>query len=473
MSLLALGAVLEGRRDYRIIDGNLDDEPIASIGELIGRDGSDTVLGVTVMPGPQLADAVPLCRELKRRHPRLTVVWGGYFPSQHWQACLRSDVVDYVVRGHGDRVFDELLASLDGGGADPADIPGLAHRDDGEPRSGPPAAVPNPDKLPDWNYDRVEMPAYLRSTFLGRATVGAHTSYGCPFFCNFCAVVTMVEGRWMAQSAERVADTFAEHRRRWGVDAVELTDNNFFVSEARVAEFSQRVRPLEMAWWGEGRIDTMLRFSTETWRAMRDAGLRMVFLGAESGSSETLQRMDKGGRMSPEKTLELVRLMDEMGIVPELSFVLGSPPDPEGDAAETMEFIRRIKKINPATEIILYLYTPVPLAGELLHEAAASGFAFPETLEEWVSRDWLDFVQRRSRTLRWIRPTLTQRVRDFERVLNAYYPTTTMTTLTGARRAVLRSLAAWRYHSKIYRWPVELMAVHRLIAYQRPETKGF
>jgi hypothetical protein len=138
-----------------------------------------------------------------------------------------------------------------------------------------------------------------------------------------------------------------------------------------------------------------------------------------------------------------------------------------------MEFIRRIKKINPATEIILYLYTPVPLAGELLHEAAASGFAFPETLEEWVSRDWLDFVQRRSRTLRWIRPTLTQRVRDFERVLNAYYPTTTMTTLTGARRAVLRSLAAWRYHSKIYRWPVELMAVHRLIAYQRPETKGF
>jgi radical SAM superfamily enzyme YgiQ (UPF0313 family) len=71
------------------------------------------------MPGPQLADAVPLCRELKRRHPRLTVVWGGYFPSQHWQACLMSDCVDYVVRGHGEWVFDELLTSLEGGGTDP------------------------------------------------------------------------------------------------------------------------------------------------------------------------------------------------------------------------------------------------------------------------------------------------------------------------------------------------------------------
>jgi radical SAM superfamily enzyme YgiQ (UPF0313 family) len=472
MSLLALGAVLEGRREYSIVDGNLEDDPVATLHELIGTDATDVVLGVTVMPGPQLADAVPLCRELKRRHPRLTVVWGGYFPSQHWQACLRSDMVDYVVRGHGERVFDELLTSLEEA-TDPGEIPGLARRCGDEPSSGPPAAIPDPDRLPEWSYDRIDMPAYLRSTFLGRATVGAHTSYGCPFFCNFCAVVTMVEGRWLAQSAERAADTFAEYRRRWNVDAVELTDNNFFVSEARVAEFSQRVRPLEMAWWGEGRIDTMLRFSPETWRAMRDAGLRMVFLGAESGSAQTLKRMDKGGRMAPEKTLELVRLMREVGIVPELSFVLGSPPDPEGDAAETMEFIRRIKLINPATEIILYLYTPVPLAGELLDEAAASGFGFPETLDEWVSRDWLDFVQRRSRTLRWIRPTLTQKIREFERVLNAYHPTTTMTTLTGARRALLRSLAAWRYHTRLYRWPVELAAVQRLIAYQRPETTGF
>ena len=473
MSLLAIDAVLGRGREVVIVDGNLEPDPLGALHELADKAAGETLLGVTVMPGPQLEHAVPLCRELKRRHPALTIVWGGYFPSQHWDVCLRSAFVDYVVRGHGEQTFADLLAGLENGAPAPADIPGLAYRKGGDPTTNPGAPVPHPGELPDWNYDRIEMARYLRSTFLGRATVAAHTSYGCPYFCNFCAVVTMVNGRWKAQSAERVAATFADYHRRWGVDAVELTDNNFFVDESRVADVAERIRPLDMAWWGEGRIDTLLGFDPTTWRAMADSGLRMVFLGAESGSAETLERMDKGGRMSPEKTLELVRLMREFGIVPELSFVLGNPPDPEQDAAQTIEFVREVKRVNPASEIILYLYTPVPLAGALFDEAAASGFSFPETLDEWVSADWLDFAQRRSRTMRWIRPTLTQKIREFERVLNAYYPTTTMPGLKGVRRTALRALASWRYHSGVYRWPIELAAAHRLIRYQRPETSGF
>lgn len=473
MSLLAVGAVLEGRREYRIVDGNLDPDPLEILDGLVRDAPADTVLGVTVMPGPQLEEAAPLCEELKRRHPALTVVWGGYFPSQHWDSCLRSPFVDLVVRGHGELIFERLLESLEHGGSGLDGIPGLAWRDGGEPRSAPLPEVPRPDELPDWNLDRVDMGSYLRPTFLGRRTVAAHTSYGCPFTCGFCAVVTMVGGRWLAQSAERVARTFATYRDRYGVDAVEVADNNFFVHEGRAAEVAERVRGLDMAWWGEARVDTMLRFAPETWRVLKESGLKMVFMGAESGSEATLGRMRKGGGVSPEATLELVRLMGSFSIVPELSFVLGNPPDPEGDAAATLELIRRVKRANPATEIILYLYTPVPLAGELLEEASRRGFAFPDTLEAWVSRDWLDFAQRRGRASSWIRPTLQQRVREFERVLNAYYPTTTMTSLTGFRRSLLRLLAGWRYHARVYRWPLELAALHRLMAYQRPETTGF
>jgi hypothetical protein len=39
----------------------------------------------------------------------------------------------------------------------------------------------------------------------------------------------------------------------------------------------------------------------------------------------------------------------------------GNPPDPEADAGATLEFIRRIKKTNPASEIVIYIYSPVPL----------------------------------------------------------------------------------------------------------------
>jgi hypothetical protein len=65
------------------------------------------------------------------------------------------------------------------------------------------------------------------------------------------------------------------------------------------------------------------------------------------------------------------------------------------------------------------------------------------------------------------------RVRNFERVLNAFYPTVTDRRLTGARRALLRAASAWRYALRVYSAPYELRALHRLMRYQRPETTGF
>jgi anaerobic magnesium-protoporphyrin IX monomethyl ester cyclase len=472
MSLLALGALLEGRHDYAIIDGNLEGDPLAVLDRTITQRGAK-VLAVTVMPGPQLADAAPICRQLKARHPALTVVWGGYFPTQHYDVCLRADYVDYVVRGHGEEAFIALLDVLAKGGS-PVALPGLAYRDQtGEIVASPPAPIPHPDKLPDFPYHRVEMGRYVRPTFMGKRTLPHHSSYGCPFFCNFCAVVNMVNGRWLAQSAERTANTVRGLVTQWNLDAVEFYDNNFFTHEARIAEFSQRIMDLEIAWWGEGRIDTMIAYSDRTWELMRDSGLRMVFLGAESGSDETLKRMDKGGRASTQKTLEIAAKMAHYDIVPEMSFVVGNPPDPRTDVEQTIAFIRRVKQVNPRTEVIIYVYTPVPLSGELYEQARADGFTFPETLEGWISDDWQDFVQRRSANMPWMKDPIRKRVRNFERVLNAYYPTVTDAKLGDLWRGVLRTVSAWRYHAKVYAYPLELRALHKLLRYQRPETTGF
>ena len=183
MSLLALGALLEGRHPYRIVDGNLEADPLAALDQAIGENGAD-ILGVTVMPGPQLNAAVPTCRALKARHPTLTIVWGGYFPTQHWEACLRSDFVDYVVRGHGEVVFQALLDTLRRGD-DPSGLPGLACR---SPFTIPhsqfpnsqfpnsPAPIPHPDHLPDFPYHRVDVARYVRPTFMGRRTLPHHSS---------------------------------------------------------------------------------------------------------------------------------------------------------------------------------------------------------------------------------------------------------------------------------------------------------
>lgn len=473
MSLLAVGALLEGEHEYTIVDANVESDPLAAIGRLVREQGAD-ILAVTVMPGPQISHAVPECRQLKLMHPDLTIVWGGYFPTQHYDVCLGAGYVDYVVRGHGEVVFKALIDALRAG-TDPTTIPGLAYRDrlTGDIRSNDMAPIPHPNLMPEFPYHRVDVSGYVRPTFMGQRTLPHHSSYGCPFHCNFCAVVNMVGGRWMAQSATRTADLVRTFVERWDVDAVEFYDNNFFVHEKRTADFSEQIMDLGINWWGEGRIDTMIKYSDRTWELLRDSGLKMVFLGAESGSDETLKLMNKGGTASTEKTLEIARKMKHYGIVPEFSFVLGNPPDPEADVRSTMEFIRRVKRVNPDVEIILYMYTPVPLAGELYDQAKARGFQFPETLEGWISPDWQDFLQRRSAHVPWMHDPLRREVRNFERVLNAYYPTATDPKLNGVWRWILKASSAGRYHLRLYQHPIELRALQKLLAYQRPETSGF
>src|SRR5205085_6120690 len=204
----------------------------------------------------------------------------------------------------------------------------------------------------------------------------------------------------------------------------------------------ERITPLGMAWWALGRIDELMRYSDATWQKMKASGLKMVFCGAESGSAEVLKRMNKGGKVTPSMTLELAKRMQTYGVVPEYSFVLGSPPDPAADIQQTIEFIRHVKEVNPATEIIMYIYTPVPLEGTLYEEAKALGFKFPDTLEGWVSGDWRQFALRRDPHNPWLNVDTRREIRDFERVLNAYYPTVTDTRLGGARRVALRALSS-------------------------------
>ncbi len=471
MSLLALAARLEGRHEYVIVDANLEADAVGRIVAL-GRARKLTAIGVTVMPGPQLAQAVPDSRRLKAALPDVPIVWGGYFPSQHARTCLLDEAVDFCVRGQGEDTLLELVELLLRGGS-PAAILGLSWKDGTRVVDNPRRPLVALDGLPDWPYERVPMERYLHRHYLGQRVGTHHSSYGCPFACSFCAVVELVQQRWLAESPARVERVLRTQRERYGIDAVQFHDMDFFISEPRAAEIAERLGRLGLTWWALGRVDELSRYADKTWQTLRASGLKMVFAGAESGSDEVLKRMNKGGQSAAHLAVDLVRRLRSLGIVPEFSFVLGNPPDPEQDVDTTLEFIRKLKVANPATEVILYMYTPVPRDGTLDAHARALGFRFPDTLDGWLRGDWQDFALRRDPHTPWLNPRLQAKVRGFERVLNAWYPTSTDLRLTGWRRATLRALGSWRYHLRAYRHPLELRALQRVVGYQRPETAGF
>jgi anaerobic magnesium-protoporphyrin IX monomethyl ester cyclase len=474
ISLLSLGAVLEGKYDYEIVDGNLLSDPGNQLLEIL-KEKKATALGMTVMPGPQLNRAVPLAKKIKQALPDLPVIWGGYFPTQHADVILKSDYVDYAVISQGEQTLMELLDALRHRGG-LSGINGLAYKKNGQIIKNPPRTLTALDEFPLLPYHRVDVEKYIQNNYVGTRTIDQNSSFGCPFACNFCAIVSMTNRRWLPETPVRMAQNLKLLKDRYGVNAAQYHDMDFFISEQRVVEFADRIKDYGLTWWALGRIDELSRYKDSTWRLMKKSGLKMIFCGAESGSDEMLERMNKGGQASTQLTLDLAVKMKSYGIVPEYSFVLGNPPEPERDIEITFDFIRKLKKLNPATELILYTYTPVPMdagSGDLYERAKAAGFRFPTTLEEWVTYPWNQFALRREPKTPWLDNSIYRKVRNFERVINAYYPTTTDMKLTGLRRALLKTLGGWRYHLKFYEHPLELRALQRLIAYQRPETSGF
>jgi hypothetical protein len=198
----------------------------------------------------------------------------------------------------------------------------------------------------------------------------------------------------------------------------------------------------------------------------------MIFMGAESGSDETLARMNKGGKASTTATLEIARILKNYEIVPEFSFILGNPPDPDADIKTTVNFIKQIKRVNEVTEIILYLYSPEPVEGTMLTAATSGGFQFPRTLEEWTTPEWKDFAHRHNPHTPWLRPEHRRLVTEFGQVLNAYYPTSTNPHLVGWRGSLVRAVASWRYHTNFYHYPLELKVLDKLLGYQRQDTRA-
>ncbi len=110
LALLAIGSELDPEI-YEIvtIDGRLDADADSAV--LSNIEGA-VCLGVTVLTGAPISDALRISRAAKRARPDLPVVWGGWHPSMFARECLVEPSVDVTVRGQGEETFAEIVSRL-------------------------------------------------------------------------------------------------------------------------------------------------------------------------------------------------------------------------------------------------------------------------------------------------------------------------------------------------------------------------
>ncbi|MGH9470853.1 MAG: B12-binding domain-containing radical SAM protein [Terriglobia bacterium] len=468
LAALALAAMIEGREEYCIVDGNLDPNPPGTIQQLLETRPVE-LLAVSVMPGPQMVAAMETCRAVRSTHPRTPIVWGGYFPSIYTDTALNAPYVDFAVRGQGEETFVELISALRGKRS-LSSIPGLSFKETGGThRHNSNRPMKSLDCFPWSPFHRIEAQKYVLPTFLGKRTAVHQASIGCPFRCNFCGVISAFGSQEKMESPARTEAILRHLAQTYGVNAMQFYDNNFFLREDHARELAERITALGFRWWCEARIDILLSYSDTTLEAIRRSGCAMVFFGAESGSDWALKEMNK--QLSTEQTLHLARRIREFSIIPEFSFVVGNPKNPELDTRECLRFIRKIKTINPQSEIIVQHYIPVPQRKRMYGDVE-DRMRFPDTVEEWANERWLNFTVRKEPATPWLKTATKKLIDDFELVVASRWPTAQDIRLPSWGRRLLKLMSSWRYALGIYRWPLELAWAQRFVELRKPKVES-
>ncbi|MDE2051883.1 MAG: B12-binding domain-containing radical SAM protein [Gammaproteobacteria bacterium] len=479
LAILNIAAALEGRYESTLIDGNADLNFISTVLRTIEATPTD-LMGVSVMGGPQLRSAIALSRAVRARFPRIPIVWGGHFPTLCADACLAMPYIDYAVRGQGEETLIELLDALAAGAPSLGAVAGLTWRRDGVVVHNFRRAFSTASHARTLPYQRLGDPRrYLSKTYLGRRTSGYQAALGCRFRCTFCGVAAMFRGKTALPAAPRLEQDLDYLTERLGVDSLLFYDNNFFDREADTVPVLEVLSKRGLPWWCFARADALVGLSASSWSLVRRSRLRMAYIGAESPSDWLLHDARKGTRA--DQTLEAVERCRANNVIPELSFMLAPPQDPEGETERTFEYIRHIKRIHPATEIMLYVYAPLPPAAGVrdphveravasLRDSTGAPLVFPATAEGWAESPWLAYWCHTDTP--WLTERLRRRIRDFTTVLGCRFPTITDVRSPPWGKSALRALASWRYGLRRYGGPWELEAARRLVRLWDPRLAG-
>lgn len=356
-------------------------------------------LGITSITGYPIYDAYSIAKTVKRKHPRIPIVWGGWFPSIKPRITIQDPHCDIVVRGQGERTFAELVHKLDGN-LPLKNVRGITYKRNGNILENPDRPFEDVNNFPPIPFHLVNVEEYIHKSEIGSRTVEYISSQGCPRRCAFCCEPQVYRRRWSGLKPQRVVDDLTYLTKKYKIDSVIFNDDNFFVNKERVEQICDEIIENDLnIKWGQvnGHIKRLLSFEAKMWSVMKQSGLTSILVGAESGHQGALNLIKKD--ITVKDTIHLTKIAKSYGIRLIFSGMIGLMPlgvkpehiDPSVDLIRkevdaTIRLFGIFYELCEDGDAYLFIYTPYP--GTPLYELALRrGFNEPKTLREWGQMD--------------------------------------------------------------------------------------
>jgi anaerobic magnesium-protoporphyrin IX monomethyl ester cyclase len=319
--------------------------------------------------------AVEMIRHACRRG--IPVVVAGSDATDHPEVYLDAGATCVIV-GEGEVTLPLVVAAISARPDVPPSVAGVCFRDASGRlvRSESREPVRNPDLLPRPAWDLINLDRY-RAMWRARHgffSMPVSTTRGCPFHCNWCAK-PLYGQRYSVRAPEAVADEIAWLRAEYRPDHLWITDDIFGLKPGWIEAFARALeaRGVSVPFKCLMRADQV---TPTVVRALRRAGCRTVWLGAESGSQRVLDAMDKGIRVA--QIDEASGLLRAAGI--EVGFFLqfGYPGETRADINLTLDLVRRCQPDDIGISV------SYPLPGTVFHDRVRAQLGLKQN---WVDSD--------------------------------------------------------------------------------------
>jgi radical SAM superfamily enzyme YgiQ (UPF0313 family) len=335
---------------------------------------------------PSIANDLLVAEAIRAKNLDACIAMVGPHVTAEPDEVLRSSqAVNLVARSEYDYTLRDLAECLEGG-VDLGSVAGISYR------AGDGSIVHNPTR--PFIRDLDEIP-FVSEVYKRHLTIKDYfysitrypevaivTGRGCPYECSYCLWPQTLTGHgYRKRSITNVADEFEFISRELPeVKEVFIEDDTLTVDQRRSIALSQELkqRGNRLPFTANSRAD--VRY--ETLKNLREAGLRLVCVGFESGDQEILDTVHK--KIKVEQYFEFRNAAKRAGVLVHGCFMGGNPGETPQSLDKTLQLAKRL---NPDTAqffpIMVYPGT------EAFEWALQNGRLTSTLYEDWLTSDGL------------------------------------------------------------------------------------
>lgn len=393
LGILYLAAVLRDRYEVEVLDCAIEGFeverdlghgayvfglPPEAIRRRIAESAPD-VVGVSCIFSTSYIECQMICDLAKDVDPNAITIMGGNHPTfLDGRVLGETASVDLIVRGEGEGILPDLLDAIETD-RDLRSVRGISFRDGGRVVRTPDAPlVDDLDALPYPARDLVPMEKYIETSTghsgaaIRRRATQILTSRGCPARCTFCSSTVFWGNAYRVRSAGDVLEELEFLRSNFGIDEVQIEDDNFTILRPRIHELCGAMveRGLDMKWSLPNGV-AIWTLDEKMIDVMKASGCYEVLLAFESGSQRVLWEIVK----KPLKLRRVKRVVDHLkkvDIATYSSFILGFPGESMAEMRQTADLAVRLD-LDMA-----YYFVANPLPGTVMFRQCVERGLLPE-----------------------------------------------------------------------------------------------